>query len=79
MSGGPTQIMRMEHEQMRHVIAQMEQDTVSGSFDHFLGLAETFMILVQQHNMKEEQILYNMADQILGDIESDVVAKMKAL
>jgi hypothetical protein len=34
---------------------------------------------VQQHNMKEEQILYNMADQILGDIESDVVAKMKAL
>ncbi len=79
MQGGPTQIMRMEHEQMRQVIAQMEGDIGRGDYDHFLGLAETFMILVQQHNMKEEQILYNMADQVLGDMEDQVLERMKAL
>jgi len=79
MIGGPTHIMRMEHEQMRHVISQMEGDIASGNFDHFLGLSETFMILVQQHNMKEEQILYSMADQILGDVETKVVEDMKAI
>ena len=79
MVGGPTQVMRMEHEQMRHVIAQMGVDLQKGDYDHFLGLAETFIILVQQHNMKEEQILYNMADQILADVETSVVERMKAL
>ena len=79
MQGGPTQIMRMEHEQMRQVISQMEEDIKRGDYDHFLGLSETFMILVQQHNMKEEQILYNMADQVLGDVEEAVVERMKAL
>ena len=78
MSGGPTHIMRMEHEQMRHVMAQMGTDIAEGDYDHFLGLSETFMILVQQHNMKEEQILYNMADQILADVEESIVESMKA-
>ena len=79
MQGGPTQVMRMEHEQMRQVIAQMGADLQQGDYDHFLGLAETFIILVQQHNMKEEQILYNMADQILADVETSVVERMKAV
>lgn len=77
MRGGPTQIMRMEHEQMRHLINQMESDIAQNRYDHFLGLSETFMILVQQHNIKEEQILYSMADNLLSDSEEAVLEAMK--
>ena len=77
MSEGPTQVMRMEHNQMKHVIYQMEDDIKKGDYDHFLGLSETFIILVQQHNAKEEQMLYNMMDQALEDIEAETVEKMK--
>ena len=37
------------------------------------------MMLMQQHNMKEEQMLYAMADSHLGDIVGDVVDNMKAI
>lgn len=77
MFEGPTQVMRMEHQQMKGLIAQMQGDVEKGNYEHFLGLAETFMILTQQHNAKEEQMLYNMADQVLGDVESEVIEKMK--
>ena len=64
---GPTAMMRMEHEQMRSLVAEMDEAIVAKDADSFLGLAETLMILTQQHNMKEEQILYPMIDQVLGD------------
>ena len=64
---GPTAMMRMEHEQMRSLVAEMDEAITARNADSFLGLAETLMILTQQHNMKEEQILYPMIDQMLGD------------
>jgi len=70
---GPTAMMRMEHEQMRSLISEMDEAIVARNADSFLGLAETLMILTQQHNMKEEQILYPMSDQVLDD--SDVLIK----
>ena len=64
---GPTAVMRMEHEQMRSLVSEMDEAIVARDADSFLGLAETLMILTQQHNMKEEQILYPMSDQVLGN------------
>jgi iron-sulfur cluster repair protein YtfE (RIC family) len=63
---GPTAMMRMEHEQMRSLVSEMDKAIVAKDADSFLGLAETLMILTQQHNMKEEQILYPMSDQVLS-------------
>ncbi len=37
------------------------------------------MMLMQQHNMKEEQMLYRMADQHLSQDSSTVVLQMKEL
>jgi iron-sulfur cluster repair protein YtfE (RIC family) len=59
---GPTQIMRGEHQQMRALVAQMNEVLSSKNDQQFLGLADTLMMLMQQHNMKEEQILYPMID-----------------
>jgi iron-sulfur cluster repair protein YtfE (RIC family) len=66
---GPTAVMRMEHEQIRSLVSEMNEAIVAKDADSFLGLAETLMILTQQHNMKEEQILYPMSDQVLGDAD----------
>ena len=67
MSGGPTEMMRMEHEQMRELFDEMKVAMQQQDSDEYLGTAETLLILMQQHNMKEEQILYNMMDQHLPD------------
>ena len=67
MTGGPTQMMRMEHEQMRTLFAEMKEAMEQQNSDDYLGAAETLLIMMQQHNMKEEQILYNMMDQRLPD------------
>jgi len=79
MSGGPTQMMRMEHQQMLQILSQMKDDVASKNKDHFFGLSETLMMLMQQHNMKEEQMLYRMADNHLGEDSGLVVTQMKDL
>jgi len=66
MVSGPTEMMRMEHEQMRAQFAEMRQALEKKQGDDFLGEAETLLILMQQHNIKEEQILYSMMDQHLS-------------
>lgn len=70
MKNGPTEMMRLEHEQMRQLFSEMRDALTSQDLNEYLGTAETLLILMQQHNMKEEQILYNMMDQRLPQIAS---------
>lgn len=77
MSGGPTQIMRMEHAQMRGLLSQMKEAVAANDADKFASAAETFLFLVQQHNSKEEQILYSMADRVFGPEASELIAQME--
>ena len=74
---GPTQVMRMEHQQARLILNQMEEALKNRNKKDFLSLGESLMILIQQHNMKEEQILYPMCDQNLNSAE--IVEKMAEL
>jgi len=75
MTQGPTAMMRQEHAQMRSLMAQLLEAIDADNSDKFFGLSETLMILMQQHNMKEEQMLYPMAQQHLS-AESDRVVEM---
>ena len=79
MMGGPTQVMRMEHEQMRSVLTQLETALNNSDKNNFFGVSESLMMLMQQHNMKEEQMLYAMADSHLGGDAALVVEQMKEL
>ena len=63
MTSGPTQVMRMEHEQMRSLLSDLRSALSKQDKETFLGLSETFIVLIQQHNMKEEMMLYPMAQQ----------------
>lgn len=79
MSMGPTQVMRMEHVQMRELFDAMADAVKQQDRDEFLGQAETLLVMMQQHNMKEEQILYRMADQMLSAEMEDVLQKMRGV
>jgi len=77
-SGGPTSIMRMEHEQIRGLLDDMGREIQAWNTDRYLGLSETLLILIQQHNTKEERILYLMADQLLAGRQEDIVSRLSA-
>ncbi len=75
-TAGPTQMMRMEHHQIRQLMVEMDQAVTEQDDATWLGQSETLMMLIQQHNMKEQQILYPMTDQVFGDAASDLVQQM---
>ena len=79
MTQGPTMVMRMEHSQMRNILEDLKADIEKKDKNHFFGVSESLMMLMQQHNMKEEQMLYAMADMHLGSLVSKVIEDMKAL
>ncbi len=62
---GPTRVMRHEHEQVRGLIGKMAGAIENRDADAYLSMAESMMILLQQHNMKEEQMLYAMCDRMI--------------
>ena len=70
---GPIVIMKMEHNQMRNLFTRMEE-TVENDPDEFLSLCETLNILIQQHNVKEEQVLYPMAERLLENSLEKIIA-----
>ena len=81
MVDGPTQVMRSEHVQMRALLQQMDEALVQKNADDFGGTAGTLLIMMQQHNMKEENILYPMIDQAIGqdaELQSRVTAGLGA-
>jgi iron-sulfur cluster repair protein YtfE (RIC family) len=79
MTSGPTEVMRGEHRQMRDLLGQMQAAVESRDSDTFGGAAETLLILMQQHNMKEENILYPMCDNALGssDVGTSIAERLK--
>ncbi len=77
---GPTMVMRHEHEQVRGLIGKMAGAIESKDSDAYLSMAESMMILLQQHNMKEEQMLYAMCDRMIPqDKKEKTLEEMKAI
>ncbi len=66
MAKGPTGVMRSEHAQIRRMLDELDAAVAARSEDDCLGILETLHLITQQHNAKEEGILYPMADRALG-------------
>lgn len=79
MNAGPTQVMRMEHEQMRALMQEMAAAVSAGNDTAYLGAAETLNMLIQQHNLKEENMLYPMSDRVLGEERDELIRSMEAI
>ena len=75
---GPTEVMRREHKMMRDVIANMDAALAQQQAQRYLGLSETLLVLIQQHNVKEESVLYPMIDQLLNADRETMVERLHA-
>ncbi len=75
-TGGPTTMMRMEHEQMRGLLTDMGQEIAAWHTERYLSLSETLLILMQQHNTKEEHILYPMIDRALDGRQEGIISRL---
>jgi iron-sulfur cluster repair protein YtfE (RIC family) len=78
-SMGPTEVMRMEHAQMRGLLQEMASAVAAGDQGRALGLSETLNMLMQQHNLKEENMLYPMSDRLLDSERNGLIRAMEAV
>jgi len=75
-SASPIEVMCSEHAQMRHLFEDLQESVRGQDRSAYLGILETLHFLVQQHNYKEESVLYPMADRALGARAGDFAERM---
>lgn len=73
---GPTAVMREEHTQIRSMLTQMGESLAAEDAGGFADACETVLILMEQHNMKEEEVLYPMMDGVLGADADDLLQQL---
>ncbi|MBI5781224.1 MAG: hemerythrin domain-containing protein [Rhodocyclales bacterium] len=78
MSGGPTEAMRLEHTQMRELFAPLAAAIEAGETESVRDLLETLLVMLQQHNMKEENVLYPLCDQALAAAQREAITRRLA-
>ena len=65
--------------QMNTLVEQMASTVACHDAQGYGGLSETLLIVMQQHNLKEEQILYPIADNILSAQREALLDRMQAV
>lgn len=68
----PIMVMEMEHIQIKKMFDEIEKTILTKDSKKFHELAETCLIMIQQHNMKEEQILYPIIDRATQNISDEL-------
>ena len=78
-ASGPTAVMRSEHRQLRDITVDARRALEQRASDDFFAAVETMQIMMGQHNLKEEGILYPMADRVLKASVEQLLEAMHAL
>ncbi|PVV08036.1 MAG: hypothetical protein B6D77_12745 [gamma proteobacterium symbiont of Ctena orbiculata] len=71
-ASGPINMMMLEHDQMRHLMSQLTSSLENMTNTLSAGYIDTLLVTMQQHNMKEENILYPLADSAVPDIAKNI-------
>ena len=75
---GPTEVMRMEHRQIKQLLEAIRQGLQQGTASDSDEAA--LVEILHAHNQKEEQILYPAIDELLTDQDRlEVFARMERL
>ena len=76
-TAGPTAVMRAEHREIEDLIARIEAG-IADSGAPVEDLRRSLHHVLEEHNIKEEGILYPATDQLLGpDQANDLVARIQ--
>ena len=73
---GPTAVMRDEHAQLRRVLDRMGEALQGGDLTRFADTCDTLLVLMEQHNLKEEEVLYPLMDQVFSGREQDQLKQL---
>jgi len=76
VQAGPTAVMREEHDRIRALLAQIEPALKAHDLEGVEGYASTLLIMMQQHNLKEENVLYPMFDAIMDDRVGELLSRL---
>jgi hemerythrin-like domain-containing protein len=79
MTQGPTMVMRMEHKQMRGLLMQMQEAVTKEDVNEISQITSTLMVVMRQHNIKEEQMLYRMGGMHLSNEADSLLRSVQAL
>lgn len=64
-AAGPIPVMLAEHQQMRELFSDLELALRDRDREQLADTAQTLLFVMQQHNVKEENVLYPIADREL--------------
>jgi hemerythrin-like domain-containing protein len=78
-AAGATVVMRTEHRLLRAIVARMAYALSHRDSTRFFDEADALRKLMRLHHLKEEAVLYPMADQLLCQRAHDIKARMDAL
>ncbi|MES2116572.1 MAG: hemerythrin domain-containing protein [Pseudomonadota bacterium] len=76
---GPTRIMRAEHQLLREILHRMTAAILHRDLIEFSDHADTFRLTTQQHNLKEEGMLFPLVDKMLHHRYDELVQAMTGL
>ena len=72
----PTSMMRAEHQNIRGVVGRMATAIARQDAIDFFDRADTMRIIMHQHKVKEETILYPMSDRIFSGRQQEIISAM---
>ena len=79
MTGGPTAMMRAEHRELRSLVRRVQDALTHREVEAWLGSSEMLRILAQQHDLKEEGVLYPMMDRALAGRQDELLPQIASL
>lgn len=68
MRHGPTEVMRDEHAAMRDLLENCRSQLLAKHATGLQAELDTLLVVIQQHNAKEENVLYPMCQQRIADL-----------
>jgi hemerythrin-like domain-containing protein len=77
--GGPSAAMRAEHVQMRALMDDLADAAARRDERRYLGVADTLLVLMQQHNVKEESMMYPMIESAVPNRADELLAKCREI
>jgi iron-sulfur cluster repair protein YtfE (RIC family) len=75
---GPTRMMRMEHDGMRALVTAADGASARRDAEELSAILETLRIMMQQHNLKEESVLYPLADALSAGQAGDLLQALES-
>ena len=76
-SGMPIAMLRLEHQRIHAVVDRIRDSLYRCDPVDFMLHCETFALLMQQHSVKEEDMLYPLLERMLAGRSGEIVTKMR--